>query len=53
MLGLVSQYVDSSHIVKMNNSQGTVENVRKALNEQIAKVPEDGLFIFTYSGHGG
>ena len=27
--------------------------MRNALKEQIAKVPEDGLFIFTYSGHGG
>ena len=51
MLGLVSQYTDN--IVKMNNRQGTVSAVRKALEEQIAKVPEDGLFIFTYSGHGG
>lgn len=27
--------------------------MKNALKEQIAKVPEDGLFIFTYSGHGG
>ena len=27
--------------------------MRNALKEQIAKVTEDGLFIFTYSGHGG
>ena len=53
MLGLVQQYVDNSHIVKLNDKQGTVSAVRKALEEQIAKVPEDGLFIFTYSGHGG
>ena len=53
MLGLMGQYMDSSHIVKLNNGQGTVENVRKALTEQIAKVPEDGLFVFAYSGHGG
>ena len=53
MLGIVSQYVDSSHIVKLNNKQSTVDAVRKALTNQIEKVPEDGLFIFTYSGHGG
>ena len=53
MLGIVSQYVDSSHIVKLNNKQATVDAVRKALINQIEKVPEDGLFIFTYSGHGG
>ena len=53
MLGLVSQYVNADHIIKYNNKQGTVEAVRNALKEQIAKVPEDGLFIFTYSGHGG
>ena len=53
MLGLVQQYVDNGHIVKLNDKQGTVSAVRRALEEQIAKVPEDGLFIFTYSGHGG
>lgn len=54
MLGLVSQYMDaSSHIVKMNDKQGTVDAVRNALNSQIEKVPEDGLFVFCYSGHGG
>ena len=53
MLGLIKQYVDESHIVKLNNKQATVKEVRKALDEQIAKVPEDGLFILTYSGHGG
>lgn len=53
MLGLIQQYVDNGHIVKLNDSQGTVSAVRRALEEQIAKVPEDGLFIFTYSGHGG
>ena len=53
MLGLIGQYMDSSHIVKLNNGQGTVDNVRKALAEQIEKVPEDGLFVFAYSGHGG
>ncbi len=53
MLGLVQQYVDNGHIVKLNDKQGTVAEVRKALVEQIEKVPEDGLFIFTYSGHGG
>ena len=53
MLGLIKQYVDGSHIVKLNNGQGTTVAVRKALKEQIAKVPEDGLLIFTYSGHGG
>jgi hypothetical protein len=53
ILGLIGQYMDSSHIVKLNNGQGTVENVRKALAEQIEKVPEDGLFVFAYSGHGG
>lgn len=53
MLDLIKQYVDTDHIIKYNNGQGTVSAVRKALEEQIAKVPEDGLFIFTYSGHGG
>lgn len=53
MLDLIKQYVDGSHIVKLNNGQATTIAVRKALKEQIAKVPEDGLFIFTYSGHGG
>ena len=53
MLGLIQQYVNSDHIVKLNNGKATVEAVRKALQEQIAKVPEDGLMIFTYSGHGG
>lgn len=53
MLGLIKQYVDGSHIVKLNNGQATTIAVRKALKEQIAKVPEDGLFIFVYSGHGG
>jgi len=41
------------HIIKLNNKDATMKNVRDALNKQIAKVPEDGLFIFTYSGHGG
>ncbi len=53
MLALIKQYVDSDHIKKLNNKDATVNAVRTALNEQIAKVPEDGLFIFTYSGHGG
>ena len=53
MLGLIKQYVDGSHIVKLNNGQATTIAVRKALKEQIAKVPEDGLFMFVYSGHGG
>ena len=53
MLSLIKQYVDSDHIVKLNNKQATVNAVRAALDAQIAKVPEDGLFIFTYSGHGG
>ena len=53
MLGLVSQYVNADHTVKLNDKQGTCSAVRKALEDQIAKVPEDGLFIFTYSGHGG
>ena len=53
MLGLIKQYVADDHIIKFNDKQGTVNAVRKALEEQIAKVPEDGLFIFTYSGHGG
>ena len=53
MLGLIQQYVDNGHIVKLNDKQGTVAEVRKALVEQIEKVPEDGLFIFAYSGHGG
>ena len=53
MLALIKQYVDPDHILKFNNSQATVDAVKKALNEQIAKVPEDGLMIFTYSGHGG
>ena len=53
MLDLIKQYVDGSHIVKLNNGQATTIAVRKALKEQIAKVPEDGLMIFCYSGHGG
>lgn len=53
MLDLIKQYVNMDHIVKYNDKQGTVSAVKKALEEQIAKVPEDGLFIFTYSGHGG
>ena len=53
MLGLIRQYVDESHIIKLNNNQGTVAAVKNALREQISKVPEDGLLIFTYSGHGG
>ena len=51
MNGMVSQYTDN--IVRLNNKQATVSAVRNALNEQIAKVPEDGLLIFAYSGHGG
>jgi hypothetical protein len=53
MYGLVSQYVNNDHIIKINNKLATTENVRQSLEDQIAKVPEDGLFIFTYSGHGG
>lgn len=53
MQSLIKQYVDSNHIVKLNNKEATVKVVTSALNEQIEKVPEDGLFIFTYSGHGG
>lgn len=53
MLSLIRQYVDESHIVKLNNKQATVSSFRKALTDQIAKVPEDGLLILTYSGHGG
>ena len=53
MRELIGQYVDADHIIKYNNAEGTVEAVENALRSQIAKVPEDGLFIFTYSGHGG
>lgn len=53
MLGMISQFVDSSHIVKLNDGKATKSAVVKALKEQMAKVPEDGLFVFTYSGHGG
>ena len=53
MNAMISQYVDSSHIVRLNNKQATVSAFRKALTDQIAKVPEDGLLILTYSGHGG
>lgn len=53
MQTLIKQYVDSDHIVKLNNKDATVKAVKDALEAQIAKVPEDGLFIFTYSGHGG
>ena len=35
------------------DERSTVAAVKKALEDQIEKVPEDGLFIFTYSGHGG
>lgn len=31
MLGLIQQYVNSDHIVKLNNGKATVEAVRKAL----------------------
>lgn len=53
MNSLISQYVDASHIVRLNNKQATVSAFKKELTEQIAKVPEDGLLILTYSGHGG
>ena len=55
MFSLINQYVDDKdeHIIRLNNKQATVSAVKNALNKQIAKVPEDGLFIFTYSGHGG
>ena len=53
MLSLIKQYVNADHIKKFNNKEATVSAVKNALNEQIAKVPEDGLFVFTYSGHGG
>lgn len=53
MLGMISQFVDSSHIVKLNDGKATKSAVVKALKDQMAKVPEDGLFVFTYSGHGG
>lgn len=53
MLWMITQYVDNSHIVKLNNKQATRTAVVNALKSQIAKVPEDGLFVFTYSGHGG
>lgn len=53
MNAMISQYVDSSHIVRLNNKQATVAAFKKALTEQIEKVPEDGLLILTYSGHGG
>lgn len=53
MNAMISQYVDSSHIVRLNNKQATVGAFKKALTEQIGKVPEDGLLILTYSGHGG
>lgn len=53
MNAMISQYVDSSHIVRLNNKQATVGAFKKALIEQIGKVPEDGLLILTYSGHGG
>ena len=53
MNAMISQYVDSSHIVRLNNKQATVAAFKKALTEQIEKVPEDGLLIVTYSGHGG
>ena len=53
MLGMVSQFVDSNHIVKLNDGKATKFAVVKALQDQIAKTPEDGIFVFTYSGHGG
>lgn len=53
MLSLVKQYVPEDHIIKLNNKQASVGAVKLALTDQIAKVPEDGLLIFTYSGHGG
>ena len=51
MNGMVSQYTDN--IVRLNNKQATVAAFKKALTDQIQKVPEDGLLILTYSGHGG
>lgn len=51
MQGIIKEY--TNNIVKLNNGQATVEAVRNALKEQIKEVPSDGLFIFTYSGHGG
>lgn len=45
--------MDRDHIIRLNDSQATVKNVVDALNKQISKVPEDGLFTFVYSGHGG
>ena len=53
MFGLVNQYMDNDHIIRLNDSQATVKNVVDALNKQISKVPEDGLFTLAYSGHGG
>jgi len=53
MFDMLRQYMDADHIVKLNDKQATVSAVKKALAEQIAKVPEDGLFVLTYSGHGG
>lgn len=53
MNALIGQYMDSTHIQRLNNASATRAAVVSALNEQIAKVPADGLFVFTYSGHGG
>lgn len=53
MAKLISPYVPTSHVVRLNDSKAKRSAVMKALSSQIAKVPEDGLFIFTYSGHGG
>lgn len=53
MLDLVQKYTDDTHIVKLNNKAATVAAVKKALEDQIKKVDEDCLLIFTYSGHGG
>ena len=33
MLDLIKQYVDTDHIIKYNNGQGTVSAVRNALEE--------------------
>lgn len=53
MFSLIKQYVDADNIKRLNNAQATVSAFKKALTDQIAKVPEDGLLILTYSGHGG
>ena len=43
----------SSSVKMLQDSSATKTAVVSAIRDQVAKVPEDGIFILTYSGHGG